>query len=232
MRIVGTVVLPAFSEGSVVATNLGSGAAVPASALSVPDQITHCTGDRTCYNFFLLRYGPGITMRAAAGRLHEATLRLGCPPYACSVISDQRPSDIRNYGSVRGTPLALGIVLALLAVATLTHALLTSFRLRRHELAVLKSLGLLRRQLLGVVSWQAGALAAGALVAGVPAGLLAGRWAWALFAGSAGVAPAADIPVRLVLAVIPVTLLVAIVISAAPGLAAARLNPASVLRTE
>jgi len=61
---------------------------------------------------------------------------------------------------------------------------------------------------------------------------MAGRWAWVLFAGSAGVAPTADIPVALVLAAIPVTLLLAIVIAAGPGWAAARVRPASVLRAE
>jgi ABC-type lipoprotein release transport system permease subunit len=123
-------------------------------------------------------------------------------------------------------------VLALLAVATLIHVLLTSVRRRRPDLAVLKSLGLLPSQVLGTVLWQATALAAAALLVGLPLGVLAGRWAWVLFARSAGVAPTADIPVTLVLAAIPVTLLLAIVIAAGPGWAAARVRPASVLRAE
>jgi ABC-type lipoprotein release transport system permease subunit len=110
--------------------------------------------------------------------------------------------------------------------------LLTSVRRRRPDLAVLKSLGLLPSQVLGTVLWQASALAAAALLVGLPLGVLAGRWAWVLFARSAGVAPAADIPVALVLAAIPVTLLLAIVIAAGPGWAAARIRPASVLRAE
>ena len=70
------------------------------------------------------------------------------------------------------------------------------------------------------------------LIGGVVLTAAAGRWAWVLFAGSAGVAPEADIPVALVLAAIPVTLLLAIVIAAGPGWAAARVSPASVLRAE
>ena len=97
---------------------------------------------------------------------------------------------------------------------------------------MLKTLGLLRGQLLRVVSWQASALAAAALLVGLPIGVLAGRWAWTLFARSAGVAPGAAVPVTLVLAAIPVTLLLAIVIAAGPGWAAARVSPASVLRAE
>ena len=87
---------------------------------------------------------------------------------------------------------AFAIVLALLAVGTLTHMLLTSLRQRRRDLAMLKTLGLLRSQLLQVVSWQASALAAAALLAGLPLGVLAGRWAWVLFARSIGVGPDRD----------------------------------------
>ena len=63
----------------------------------------------------------------------------------------------------------------MLAVATMTHVLLTSARRRRRDLAMLKALGLVRRQVLGVVEWQAVTLAATALLFGVPLGLLAGR---------------------------------------------------------
>ena len=232
MRIVGTVVLPAFSQGSIVATNLGSGAVLPASVLSVPDYITGCTGHQTCYNFFLTRYQPGVTMGAAAARLDKTVIKLRCPPLVCSVTSDQRPGYIRDYSAVRDTPLALGVVLVLLAMGTLTHVLLTSLRRRRRDLAMLKTLGLRRAQLLRVVSWQATALAAAALLVGLPLGVLAGRWAWVLFARSVGVAPGADIPVALVLAAIPVTLLLAIAVAAGPGWAAARIKPAAVLRSE
>jgi putative ABC transport system permease protein len=189
MRVVGVAVLPAFSQGTVVATNLGSGAVLPASVLSVPDQVTHCTGHGTCYNFFLVRYRPGTSMAAAAARLHKATVKLGCPLYVCQVTSDQRPSEIRDYVTVRDTPFALCIVLAMLAAGTLTHVLLTSLRRRRRDLAMLKTLGLLRGELLRVVFWQVAALAAMALLVGLPLGVLAGRWAWALFAGSVGVSP-------------------------------------------
>jgi ABC-type lipoprotein release transport system permease subunit len=148
------------------------------------------------------------------------------------VTADQRPSDIRNFGIVRDTPLALGAILALLAAGTLTHVLLTGVRRRRRDLAVLKTLGMLRSQVLRVVSWQASALACAALLAGLPLGVVAGRWSWALFAGSLGVGGGADIPARLVLLTIPVTLLLANLLAAGPGWAAARIRPALILQTE
>jgi len=162
----------------------------------------------------------------------SAAARTGCPPGLCLVATDQRPSDIQNYTGIRDTPLALGAVLALLAVGTLAHVLLTGVRRRRRDLALLKTLGLLRSQLLQVVSWQAIALAAAALLAGLPLGLLAGRWAWRLFADSAGVGNQADVPVSLVLLVIPATLILAVLLAALPGWTAARTRPALILRNE
>jgi hypothetical protein len=231
MRIVGEVVLPSFSEGGFGATNLGQGAEIAASLLSRPAP-PFCTGSQTCYAFVLIRYPPGTNLHAAAGRLQAALTAHGCAPGCATITADQRPADIQDYASVQGTPLALSALLALLAIAALAHVLLTSVRRRRRDLAVLKTLGLRRAQLLAVVSWQAGAMAAAALLIGVPAGLLAGRWAWALFAASAGVTPATSIPALAVLIAIPVTLAAAIAIAARPGWEAARVQPAVILRRD
>jgi hypothetical protein len=232
MRIVGVAVFPSFSRGSFAPTDLGTGAVLPASVLSEPFAPANCTKDETCYSFFLLRYRHGTNLTAAATRLTAAATNLGCPIFQCVVTSDQRPGDIEAYAAIRDTPLVLGAVLTLLAVGTLAHVLLTGVRRRRRDLAVLKTLGLVRSQLLRVVAWQASALAGAALLVGLPLGVLAGRWAWALFAGSAGVSSAADVPVALVLVAIPVTLALANLIAAGPGWDAARVRPAAVLRTE
>lgn len=232
MRITGTAVFAAFGRGGFEATDLGNGAVLSASALSQPAPATGCPRPRTCYSFALLRYRPGTDLRAAAARLSTLTTRAGCPPGSCVVTSDQRPDDIRGYSLVRDTPLILGGVLALLAVGTLAHVLVTAVRRRRRDLAMLKTLGLMRRQVLGVVEWQALSLAAVALLIGVPLGLLAGRWAWVLFASSAGLAPAASIPVALVLLIIPVTVALAALIALWPARAAARVRPAVTLRGE
>jgi ABC-type lipoprotein release transport system permease subunit len=126
----------------------------------------------------------------------------------------------------------LGTVLAVLAVGTLAHVLLTSVRRRRRDLAVLKTLGLTRPEVLRLVAWQATALAAAALLIGVPLGVIAGRQAWAFFANAAGVDARPDVPLSLVLLAVPVTLLLANVIAALPGWTAARLRPATVLHAE
>jgi len=235
MRIVGVAVFPAFSRGSFAPTGLGTGAVVTASVLSVqsqPGATSLCVTRATCYNFFLLRYQPGTDQGAAAARVSGTLLASGCPPGSCTVGADERPGDIKNYAAIRDTPLVLAAVLVVLAVATLAHVLLTGVRRRRRDLAVLKTLGLARSQLLRVVAWEASAFAATALVIGVPLGVLAGRWAWAVFAGAAGVGSEAEVPVTLLLLAIPVTLLLANLIAAGPGWGAARVRPAGVLRAE
>jgi hypothetical protein len=85
---------------------------------------------------------------------------------------------------------------------------------------------------LGTVAWEASAFAGIALLVGLPVGVVAGRWAWAVFANAAGVSAAATVPLATVLLAIPATLLAANLIAAVPGWEAARLRPAYVLRTE
>ena len=236
LRIVGEPVFASFSEGGDSATDLGHGAEVPASLLSAayapPFAPAGCRrGALTCYSFILVRYAPGTRLSAADARLESALAKAGCNSCA-SLITDQRPRDIRDYAGVRDTPLVLSAILALLAVGALTHVLLTSVRRRRRDLAMLKTLGMTRRQVLGVVGWQASALAAVALVFGLPLGLVAGRWSWEAFAKSLGVSGGATIPVLAVLLAIPVMLLIANLIAAWPGSSAARVRPAAVLRRE
>ena len=231
MHVVGVAVLAGFGQGTVIATDLGSGAVVRAPVLSVPAPQSGCPAGNTCYNFMLARFRAGTSAGAATARLNATIARL-CPPEACAVTTDQRPGEIRHYSSVRDTPLLLGLVLAVLAVGTLSHVLLTSVRRRRRDLAVLKALGLARAQVLAVIAWQAAAVAVTAVAIGVPLGLLAGRWAWVVFADAAGVAPGATIPVPLVLLAVPATVALSVLIAAWPGRAAARVRPAVALRAE
>jgi hypothetical protein len=225
LRIVGRAIFPAFSQGSFAATDLGEGAALPGAALaaSAPDP----PGD--IYNFVLVHLAPG----ADRSRTAAALARSLCPhaePTGC-LITTQRPSEIVNYARVQNTPLILAAVLMVLAIATFVHLLATSTRRWRRDLAVVKSLGFVRGQVLAAVEWQGAALAVLALAAGVPLGVLAGRWAWTAFAGRLGVDTQPDVPIAVLLA-LPIMLLVAGAAALGPGLAARRTRPAAILRGE
>ena len=129
-------------------------------------------------------------------------------------------------------PLILAGLLALFAAATLAHALLTSVRLRARDLAILKTIGFIRRQIIATVAWQTSTLAVTALLLGLPLGIIAGRAIWSMFASGLGV-PSVPVISAVVLGVaIPSTLLLANVIGALPARAAARTEAAVVLRTE
>jgi ABC-type antimicrobial peptide transport system permease subunit len=233
MRVVGEAIFPSFGIGILTPTGLGDGAAVFAPL--IPASNVGCTRSATCYDFYLLRFRPGTpgtVVSAVGNRFVSETTAGGCPPGTCQALTAGAPAAISNYSRVRATPLVLGGLLALLAVALLAQVLLTTIRRRGRDLAVVKTLGFLRRQVSAAVAWQATALAAVALLVGLPLGVAGGRWAWALFAGSLGVGSGAAVPLGAIALTVPVTLLLANAIAAAPGWSAARIKPAVALRRE
>jgi ABC-type lipoprotein release transport system permease subunit len=143
-----------------------------------------------------------------------------------------RPSTIGDFGGIESLPALLSALLATTAAAALAHALVTSVRRRRRELAILKTLGFVRRQVLATVAWQATAIAAVAVLVGLPLGVAAGRFAWNLFAAQLGVVPDVVVPVVPILLVVPATMVLANVVAAIPGRMAARTRPALALRAE
>ena len=141
------------------------------------------------------------------------------------------PPEVRELQGVNGLPLVLACALTLLAVGTIAHTLVTSVRRRRRDLAVLKALGFVSRQVRATVAWQATAIAATGLVIGLPLGVAAGRWAWTLLARGFAIEPVPVISAFVLLSV-PAVLLMANVVAAVPARTAARTQPAVVLRTE
>jgi predicted lysophospholipase L1 biosynthesis ABC-type transport system permease subunit len=113
----------------------------------------------------------------------------------------------------------------------LAQFILASGRRRRRDFALLKVLGMFRRDLSAVAFWQVATVTAVALVVGVPLGIAGGRWAWQLFADQAGLPPDAITPLP-VLWMIPATLLVAALIALPPARSVARVPAAATLRSE
>jgi ABC-type antimicrobial peptide transport system permease subunit len=169
-----------------------------------------------------------VALRKPVGPAALTRLRQQFPG---TVLSATPPPEVRDLSGVTILPFALAFVLMLLACGTIAHTLLTSVRQRRRELAVLKTLGFVTRQVRATVAWQATAIAGAGLIVGVPLGLIAGRSAWLLFAGQAAIVPVPVIS-PLTLLAFPVVLLVANLIAAVPARTAARTQPAIVLRAE
>lgn len=143
-----------------------------------------------------------------------------------------RPSEIGDYGGVDATPVIIAALFAAVALAALAHSLITSIRRRRRDLAIYKTLGFTRRQVLAAVVGQSTTVAGIGLLVGLPLGIAAGRFTWNLFTESLGVVPEPVTPLAPILLLMPTTVLVAGLVAALPGRAAARLRPALVLRAE
>jgi len=182
-------------------------------------------------NFFVMRVRPGVDRRKVARRLDPVIA-----PFDANVILVQTTPDeegnLANLGRAQAVPVGLAGILALATVATLVHTLVTSLRRRRRDLAILKTIGFVKRQVSGTVAWQATTLVAVGLGLGLPLGLATGRWAWSVFADQLGVISEPVVPVITALLAVPVAIVAANLIALIPGRLAGRTRPALVLRTE
>jgi ABC-type antimicrobial peptide transport system permease subunit len=103
---------------------------------------------------------------------------------------------------------------------------------RRHDLAVLRALGMTRRQTRLIVTAQASVLAVIGLAFGVPLGFALGRSVWRAVAGFTPLAYHPPLAFWALLLIAPATLLAANALAAWPQRHAARLRAGQVLRTE
>ena len=192
LRVVGQVILPSLGRGSFTPTDLGEGAVTSASLVAQPP------AGPGSYNFVLLRYSTRVDPAVTTSRLTRLAHQMGCPGDACLLSADRvLPTDIKSYDKVRSTPALLAAILAALGLAMMSHTLISSVRRRRRDLAVLKTLGFLRREVAYVVAWQASVFALIAAALGIPLGIALGRSLWSLFATQIGVPPSVDIPLSL-----------------------------------
>ncbi|HYF44767.1 MAG TPA: FtsX-like permease family protein, partial [Acidimicrobiales bacterium] len=151
------------------------------------------------------------------------------------VIADgepQRPADIVGLARVRSGPLILAGILAALILAQVVVALLGARRGRRRELAVLTTLGFLRRQVAATITWQTVTVAVASLLVGVPLGIALGRWAWTSLADRIGAVPEAVTPWVLLGALALGVLASAALLSFLTGAWLARRRPGAELRAE
>jgi hypothetical protein len=80
------------------------------------------------------------------------------------------------------------------------------------------------------VVWQSLTLGAGALVIGLPLGVLAGRVVWTRYARGLGVAPTAFLPLTPVVLAVAGTIIVALLAAGPPSWFVTRANLADTLR--
>jgi len=219
MRIVGRMVLtPAVVNDQV---NLGEGTLVTKAGA---EALGGNGFENAPENVFLVRFKPGVDRAATLRRLQH--------DFPGTVLRAVRPADVENLRRVDHLPSLLAALFAAVALLTVGHMLMSSVRRRRHDVAILRTMGFVRRQVSAAVAWQATTVALVGLVVGLPLGLAAGRWAWGLVARQLGVLSQPVVPVLLVSVVVAGALVAANILASLPGLVAARTRPAEILRTE
>jgi hypothetical protein len=177
------------------------------------------------HNVVLVKFTPGANRTAEVALLTRAIAPV---PVASAAL----PRDLASFGRVDGLPIAVAAILGVMAGAVLVYTLLTAIRRRRRDLAVLKSLGFLRRDVARTVTVQAMTLGAMALVIGLPVGVVLGRVVWQRFADWQGFPSVPTVSVWSLVLVGAAVLVVAGLIAVVPARVAARTAPADALRAE
>lgn len=197
---------------------LGRGAQITFSALrrvlpDAPQNVVH------------IAFARGADGDAVRAELQEAIVAL-------PVLGPDPPTELTSFGRVDNLPWYLAAGMMTLAAAILAHTLVTTIQRRRHDFAVLRSLGFVRSQVSATVAVQATTGTVVALAIGIPLGLLLGRRAWDAIASELGVPAETVVDPAALLVAAPALLLLANVVAAVPAWIAGRTRPESSLRAE
>jgi energy-converting hydrogenase Eha subunit A len=244
LLIVGTTTLPAVGGAFSLHTSMGTGAILPIGV--EPEAFrAYLTSPYPALNgkqmvFIRLRNGaPNMLARASLQTILEAGNRaLAAVPNGegsgdfSQLLKVQYPAEIENYQLIGATPVVLALGLALGAVVALSLTLVTSVRRKRRDLALLRSFGFIRRQLMATIAWQASVVGVIGVVIGIPLGILLGRWLWTLFARSIYAVPEPTVSLFSIFIVALSALVLVNLVAALPGRIAARTATAQMLRDE
>ena len=180
---------------------------------------------------------------ASLDQNRNALIRLRDPGVTATVRDEWRgqgmyvneratPGSISSLADIRQVPVIVAAFVALLGTAAAAHALAIAVRRRQHDLAVLRALGLRPGQTRAIVRWQAATLALVAVAIGIPVGVTLGRMVWFSIAEPSNVVVYTDINVLGLVVFVAAIAGLAVVLSIWPGRSAARLRPATILRSE
>ncbi len=177
------------------------------------------------FHLILVRFQPGVAKAAAIKSANQATGGVG-------LEHDSPPPDVLNLRTGPYPADPDGHLLGPARVGAVGHALATAVYRRRHDIAVLRALGLTRPQVRATVAWQATTLAIVGLVFGIPLGLALARTLWRVVAERTPVQYVPPLALIAMLLVIPLSLLAVNILAAYPGHRAVRQRISTVLRAE
>ena len=237
LTIVGTVTLPSFGVGLADHVSLGQGAMLPENTLlAITGAASRPAADVSQPVFpsvAAINLRPGTTPAQRAALVHRiVSANPDGTDGGTYELPPQLASSVLNAQQLGGQPLALAAGLAAAAGLSLTMTVLVDVRRRRHEFAVLKALGMTRRQVWAAVAWQTTLTLLIAVLVGAPLGVAAGRAGWRGFADSLGVVPSTEIPLLTLIAGLLALVVAGNLLASVPAAIAARTRAALFLRAD
>jgi len=239
LTVVGTVTLPSFGVARTDHVSLGRGAMMSEDELLTVLDVTPAemnqalVSSQAAPSAVAIDLAPGTTGSQQADLVNRITsANPDGTPGGTYQLTEFKAAAIENASQMGGQPLALALGMAAAALLSLAATILADVLRRRRELALLKALGMTRRQVRAIVAWQTSITLGIAILAGIPLGIIAGRLAWRAFAGSLGVVPVTVVPVLLAVASAAALLIIGNALTAVPGAIAARTPPSIGLRAE
>ncbi len=237
LTIVGTVTLPSFGVGLADHVSLGQGAMLSENTLlAITGAASGPAADVSQPVFpsaAAIDLRPGTTPAQRAALVHRI---VAANPDGTDggtyELPPQLASSVLNAQQLGGQPLALAAGLAAAAGLSLAMTVLVDVRRRRHEFAVLKALGMTRRQVWAAVAWQTTLTLLIAVLVGAPLGVAAGRVGWRGFADSLGVVPFTEIPLLTLIAGLLALVVAGNLLASVPAAIAARTRAAPFLRAD
>ena len=237
LTIVGTVTLPSLGVGLADHVSLGQGAMLSEDTLlAVTGAASRPAADVSQPVFpsvAAIDLRPGTTPAQRAALVHRIVS--ANPDGTDGGTYELRPqlaSSVLNAQQLDGQPLALAVGLATAAGLSLAMTVLVDVRRRRREFAVLKALGMTRRQIWAAVAWQTTLTLLIAVLIGAPLGIAAGRAGWRGFADSLGVVPFTEIPLLTLIAGLLALVVAGNLLASVPAAIAARTRAALYLRAD
>jgi hypothetical protein len=222
MKVVGRVVIVPSSTGNVTSNDLSLGDGVLASYSGIASLAPQAVPPPDAF----LRFAPGVSPGAA---LDSLVAKFG-GQFTSSYFTS--PNDIITFGLLQNLPLILAGILGALALLTLVHMSLAGIARRRRDLAIFKTLGMGRGQLVSTLLWHSEWLAALAVVVGLLVGVQGGRWFWERLTTNIGIVDAPSVSVVSLLVAAGSIALLALLVALGPGVMAGRVRPARILRSE
>lgn len=211
-EVVGTGVLPG---------DLGDGAAFTLDGL-------HRVSPDAEISSQYVRLAPGADRAAAVTRFVSA---LGCND-DCELSAPEPPADLTYLDRAGDLPRLSAGAMLLVGIGMTIHALTVVGRRSRRSLAVLRSLGATRGQVMGFLLSQAAYIVVTASLIGAASGLLVGRVVWRGVADTLGVVPEATTSGTAAVAAVGALIVIAVAVAALPSWRAARRPAAVALRAD